>query len=129
MNGDTMFDANFSDAYTQFLEEPNNPLLIVKSQNDNTRYQSYILGKIKVLITNSERRIHINGCILREKKALRTKQLLRDTPMSIDESFLAHERIRPYILGRDSFFIDIGVPECYKKAQKLIPNFIKDAMQ
>ena len=35
--------------------------------------------------------------------------------MSIDESFLAHERIRPYILGRDSFFIDIGVPECYKK--------------
>ena len=42
MNGDTMFDASFSDAYA-IPRGPNNPLLIVKSQNDNTRYQSYIL--------------------------------------------------------------------------------------
>ena len=95
-----------------------------------TRYQSYILEPKSKYLSQTVKGEYISmGAFFVRKSTLRTKQLLRDTPMSIDESFLAHERIRPYILGRDSFFIDIGVPECYKKAQKLIPNFIKDAMQ
>jgi D-glycero-alpha-D-manno-heptose 1-phosphate guanylyltransferase len=126
LNGDTLFDANLARVFSRFLQQPDAPLLVVRNQVDTSRYQAYALDSVSKALTLSSTGNYVSmGAFFATKSILLQRKSSIKLPAAVDTSLLARTPLKPYVLTPTSFFIDIGVPQCYERAQSLIPNFIK----
>lgn len=128
VNGDTIFDVDFNDAYDKFTTSFLRPLLIVKPTTNSARYGGYSLINSELkLTTDSPEFISLGAFFC-------TCSLIRDFSNSLhsiqpylmlDHDFLDRVGTCPYIVSSNVKFIDIGVPADYSYAQTLVPSLLK----
>ena len=127
LNGDTIFDVDFSYVFNQFLLKPNVPLLLVKSSLETGRYGGYSRldnGKIKFCNDNPEF-ISLGAFFCRKTDVMACKDNSPVSPgkgLMLDTDFLDQSDIDVFVVSPEASFIDIGVPTDYQKAQQLIPS-------
>jgi D-glycero-alpha-D-manno-heptose 1-phosphate guanylyltransferase len=125
LNGDTFFEVSLSGLSKQFVTDKADIALVLKTVPDAGRYGNVVL--------NSQNRITgflektalakpglINGGIyLINRKCLRNANL--PEKFSLEKDFFEKYLETLYLTGFESnaFFIDIGIPEDYDKAQRL----------
>lgn len=123
LNGDTFIDLNFYDIEKQWAKYQSN-IVILKKIDDIRRY-----GCVKIdgsfIKSFSEKEKDgaglINAGIYVLRKDLFSNKKFEDN-FSFEKDFLTKEVINNKIQHfiSDDFFIDIGIPEDYKKAQLLL---------
>lgn len=129
INGDCFQNIYHRDFYNK--NKDNNLSLVIREAEDTSRY-----GRIEIngnsIISFEEKGItgkgYINaGCYLIDSKWFRALELPQK--FSFENDFMKKYVGKidvPYYIA-DGYFIDIGIPEDYLKAQKEIPNFFKVA--
>lgn len=128
LNGDTMFDIDFK-AFNNFHFSKQTDLSIaLREVDDVSRYGSVIIDDQNKIISFTEKNQAtgkglINGGIYAINKTLFSKVNLQGKfsfEKEIMESF--YDRLDFYGLAFNSYFIDIGVPEDYSRAQLEFPQ-------
>lgn len=125
LNGDTFFEVTLSGLSKQFVKDKADIALVLKTVPDAGRYGN--------VVVNSQNRITgflektavakpglINGGIyLINRKCLQNANL--PEKFSLEKDFFEKYLETLYLTGfeSDAFFIDIGIPEDYDKAQRL----------
>jgi D-glycero-alpha-D-manno-heptose 1-phosphate guanylyltransferase len=129
LNGDTLFDVNLT-AFERFHKENEAEVSIA------LRHLSHVdrYGTVKV---NEEQRItgfaeksavtgegYINGGIYLIDRRM-FKELIFPDKFSVEKDFfeLYYERLRMFGFASDSYFIDIGIPEDYQRAQNELKHY------
>lgn len=130
LNGDSFFDINLADFYTQHLNQKAQISLSLRTVSDSSRY-----GTIE---TNAEHRIisfkeksgtakegKINAGIYILDKDLYLKNTPASTNFSIEKDFFEKQLNNLIIKGFEfkGYFIDIGIPEDYTQAQHDFKEF------
>jgi D-glycero-alpha-D-manno-heptose 1-phosphate guanylyltransferase len=128
-NGDTFFDVNISQMEILHNSKKSDCTLALKPMKNYNRYGSVTMNKdasIKEFIEKKEvSEGNINGGFyLIERAQLMTHQLPHT--FSFEKNYLENKSINKKMFGivDDSYFIDIGIPEDYSKAQSEIDNQI-----
>lgn len=122
LNGDTMFDVDLRAMKTAFSKD-HKAILALKPMLDFERYGSVQLNGQNEIIAFNEKQFQkeglINGGVYLINK---TKAGLESFPekFSFETAFLEPEAQNHALQGfvSDSYFIDIGIPEDYYKAQE-----------
>ena len=123
INGDTMFKVNLTE-FEQFFAENNGLLSIVlREVDDVSRYGSVTIGNNNLIILFSEKGISsgrgfINGGIyLIDRKLFEKYHKTGKFSFEKDlmEKFYMQEQF--FAMPSDGYFIDIGIPEDYARAQ------------
>lgn len=129
LNGDTFFPIDFS-TLMSFHTQQRTPITIALKEMENfDRYGTVHLSKSGfVQQFNEKKYCHkglINGGIYLIETAFLKKLNLGDSfsfEKEILEKYTTTQQISGYTF--DSYFLDIGIPEDYQKAQKELPNII-----
>ena len=129
LNGDTLFDLNFSDFLSRYTGDDFEGLLMaLRKVDDVSRYGAIELEDSRITSFQDKRLSGpgwINGGIYVMKKS--TVEEFPDGKFSIENDYfpkMAEDR-RLYGVQYDGFFIDIGIPETYEDAQTLIPEWTR----
>lgn len=128
LNGDTLFEVDFSEVYTSYIKDNSVPMLIVKPAVESSRYGGYSRstnGSIR-LTTEKPQYMSLGACFCKCSDIEPFKEKISSNPerqMMLDTDFLDFSHINVYELPSDVPFIDIGVPSDYDHAQQLIPAF------
>ncbi len=124
INGDTMFKVDLT-AFEQFHQEKNSLLTIVlREVEDVSRYGSVTISKDNLIALFAEKQVtfgrgYINGGVY-----LINRRLFEKYPQSKRFSFEKDIMTKYYTqecfyaMPSDGYFIDIGIPEDYARAQK-----------
>ncbi len=127
VNGDTFFDVDIKKLYTFHLQKEAKISLALKPMTDFDRYGSVVLDKNDRIISFEEKRLCKSGLInggvyLVDKDVLLSEDL--PVKFSFEKEILESKVSILPIYGniQDSYFIDIGIPEDYRKANL---DFIK----
>ena len=138
LNGDTIFKADFRNFYKRFcLEEGFKPRILLKKTLVNDRYGGYEQLNKNWIFSNKRTRFISLGTFLISRDDL-IKRWFKATKVPfeydhinnfgkevlIDESLFSQDPISAEILDIKTPFIDIGIPETLKEAQKFIPKII-----
>lgn len=130
LNGDSFFDINLADFYSQHLNQKSQISLSLRNVHDSSRY-----GTIE---TNFEHRIisfkektgiakegKINAGIYILDKDLYLENTPANTSFSIEKDFFEKQLNNLMIKGFEfkGYFLDIGVPEDYTQAQHDFKEF------
>lgn len=123
INGDTMFKVNLTE-FEQFFTEKRCLLSIVlREVEDVSRYGSVTIGNNNMIILFSEKGISaghgfINGGIYMINRALFDKYP-QPKKFSFEKDLMEKYYTRElfYAMPSDGYFIDIGIPEDYARAQ------------
>ena len=130
LNGDSFFDVNLISYYKQHILLNSNCSLALRSVNNAARY-----GTIKLDDTfdikafkekdNVELPGLINGGVYILNRELFLNETEKNIAFSIEKDFFEKRINQLKILGFEyqGYFIDIGIPEDYKKAQIDFLNF------
>jgi len=127
LNGDTIFDVNFSSAYNKYLENTHYPLLIVKQASIASRYGGYIFANNQLKLSLGRPDYISLGAFFCSSSLLHNhfdKLLSKDLYLMLDKDFLDVSNCLPFILPHETPFIDIGVPSDYSRAKDFIPSFL-----
>ena len=127
VNGDTLFDIDFTKAYSTFSSDPDHPLLVVKRATDSSRYGGYQLVNSELQLISSDPQFISMGSFFSKSSLVRDlyQQInSSDNYSMLDKDFLNKAKAFPYIISDDATFIDIGVPHDYETACTLIPSLI-----
>ena len=124
INGDTMFKVDL-DAFERFYAEKECLLSIVlREVEDVSRYGSVTIGNNNLIILFSEKGISsghgfINGGVYMINRALFEKYP-RPQKFSFEKDLMEklYTQEQFYAMPSDGYFIDIGIPEDYARAQK-----------
>jgi len=126
MNGDTFFEVEYSLMVKQQSLSSSKLVLALRKTTDVSRYGSVII-KDEDIISFQEKGLAgpglINaGCYLLSKELFTTFDL--PDSFSFENHFLHPfvKEIRPKAVISDSYFIDIGIPEDYQRAQIELPT-------
>lgn len=124
INGDTMFKVDLT-AFEQFYQEKNSLLTIVlREVEDVSRYGSVTISKDNLIALFAEKQVtfgrgYINGGVY-----LINRRLFEKYPQSKRFSFEKDIMTKYYTqecfyaMPSDGYFIDIGIPEDYARAQR-----------
>ena len=124
INGDTMFKVDLAE-FEQFHAEKNALLSIVlREVEDVSRYGSVTIGNDNLIVLFAEKQVtfgrgYINGGVY-----LINRELFRKYPQPQKFSFEKDLMTRFYrqelfyAMSSDGYFIDIGIPEDYARAQQ-----------
>ena len=116
INGDTMFDINFKD-----IKHPTNALIVCKYMKNTSRYGRimYQDGIITQFLEKGfEGEGYINGGIYLFKRDIFNRFSLPDKFSMEKDFFEKHLReLKVSVHLSDRYFIDIGIPEDYERAQ------------
>lgn len=121
INGDTFFDVNLEELLAQHIKLNADFTISVKEMKDFDRYGIVKINENKEVIGFEEKKYHekgyINGGIYCIKKDLLNKISKPTFSFEKDymEKYYLKDDIKAYF--SDSYFIDIGIPEDYSKAQ------------
>lgn len=130
LNGDSFFDVDLNSYYKQHIGIKADCSLALRSVANAARYGTLDLGEMNVIQSfkekdGFEKEGLINGGVYILNRKLFLDQTKQNTPFSIEKDFY-EERIKELnIFGFEysGYFIDIGIPEDYKKAQTDFKNF------
>ncbi len=122
-NGDSLFTIPFSELHRFHRQHDSELTLALKPMKNFDRYGTVTLDAGNVITHFEEKQFKSSGCIntgvyIMKKDLFRSFQLPRK--FSFENDFLQryHTRHTFYGLPMDDYFIDIGVPDEYGRAQK-----------
>lgn len=122
LNGDTMFDVDLRGMKATFSKE-HKAILALKPMQDFERYGSVQLNASNEITAFNEKQFMkeglINGGVYLVNKSLANLQSYPDK-FSFEKDFLEPEALNHSLQGfvSNGYFIDIGIPEDYYKAQE-----------
>ncbi len=129
-NGDTFFDINLK-IFSTFHHIQNAACSIaLKTMHQFDRYGSVELSKEHIVTAFNEKKFLQSGIINAGIYALKVKPFLKfefPSVFSFEKMYLEKNTVTHKIYGKQfaDFFIDIGIPEDYEKAQNQMPVFYK----
>lgn len=121
INGDTYFDVNLDDLIKQHSKLNADFTISVKEMNEFDRYGTVKIDEKKQVIGFEEKRHYkqgyINGGIYCIKKNILDK--INKKAFSFEKEYMEqyYDKDKIYAFCSNGYFIDIGIPEDYKKAQ------------
>lgn len=129
LNADTFFSVSFSKLYRLHEQEKADCTIALKSMTDFNRYGAVSINEKKEVTGFSEKKHQTKGLINGGVYALNTESFIkRSFPdiFSFEKDYLEKNYQKGNILGfvSDAYFIDIGIPEDYNKAQIELPASI-----
>lgn len=124
LNGDTLFCIDFSDLEKAFAAHTSPLTIVLRLVNDTSRYGSVTISDEGKIVRFTEKNAtsgkgYINGGIYQLHKSLFADFKVGQT-FSFEKDVLEryYQQLSFYAFPVDAFFIDIGIPEDYFKAQK-----------
>jgi D-glycero-alpha-D-manno-heptose 1-phosphate guanylyltransferase len=130
INGDSFFDVDISAHYKNHVSRQADCTLALRKVDDAARYGTIILGDANGINTFKEKdgieqAGLINGGVYVLNRELYLNRTEGNSPFSIEKDFFEKRIKELNIFGfeYDGYFIDIGVPEDYKKAQDDFKRF------
>ncbi|MBC7694913.1 MAG: nucleotidyltransferase family protein [Burkholderiales bacterium] len=130
LNGDSFFDVDLHSYYKQYIVSGANCSLALRSVDNAARYGTIELGEKNVILSFKEKDSFekeglINGGVYILNRELFLKDTKPGIPFSIEKDFYEARIKEIHIFGFEysGYFIDIGIPEDYKKAQTDFKNF------
>ncbi len=129
LNADTFFSVSFSKLYRLHEQQNADCTLALKSMTDFDRYGAVSINEKMEVTGFSEKKQQTKGLINGGVYALNTESFIkRSYPavFSFEKDYLEKNYQKGKILGfvSDAYFIDIGIPEDYDKAQIELPASI-----
>jgi len=122
-NGDTLFKANINELNNFHLLHNSDCTLCLKPMNNFDRYGVVELDNDDLIVSFKEKQFYkkglINGGVYAlNKESFLNKNLPENFSFEKDylEKFVGEEKM--FGLIQDAYFIDIGIPEDYKRAQE-----------
>lgn len=127
VNGDTFSQVKYRRMESEHRESTAVMTMAVKYVDDVSRYGKVNVRSGVVMSLESGERDgsgHINAGVYAVRKTILDRPDL-PTKFSFEKDFLAGElsNIRPRAFSIDGYFIDIGVPEDYERAQRELPEW------
>ncbi len=122
-NGDTLFKANISSLQSFHQQKNADCTLALKPMKDFNRYGVIELNEDDSIKNFSEKNYYERGLINGGLYMLKVQQFLSESfpeKFSFETSYLEkfYHQHKIYGLIQDEYFIDIGIPEDYKRVQK-----------
>ncbi len=129
LNGDSFFEANITDLLGLHLLKKAKATLAIRQVENVGRYGEVILDKEQEITKfseksdKSEKGLINGGVYILAKNALKDFKI--ETKFSLENDFFQKQAGKQKIYGKqfEAFFIDIGVPTEYKKAQQIFKTF------
>ena len=130
VNGDTLFNINYSKLIQEHLSRKADVSIAIKTLKDFNRYGTVVCQNGLVKCFEEKKQVkegYINGGVYMFNKNILLRSHLPDV-FSLENDFLRTNTDVLKIAGIDfgDYFIDIGIPEDYQKAQveflKLFPD-------
>lgn len=129
LNGDSFLDLNLFEFSNFFYQNDFNGLLACRSVNDAARYGTLEISNKQIVAFREKTGVNesglINGGVYLLNKAHYIKNTPADLSFSIEKDYFEkqyqHSRFGAYQC--DGYFIDIGIPEDYLKAQNEFKEF------
>lgn len=127
MNGDTFFDLNITDMFLVHKNTNADMTIALKPMHNISRYGIVKIENAKVVGFEEKKKEefgYINGGVYLAKKNLFDKLDLPNK-FSFEKDFLKKlvSQLKIYAFISDTYFIDIGIPEDYEKAQEEMKNY------
>jgi D-glycero-alpha-D-manno-heptose 1-phosphate guanylyltransferase len=129
LNGDTLFRINLQDFFQTHVENLSNMTVALRKVEDASRFGQVELDEYGIIKAFKEKTVHpqpglINGGIYMIKTKFLKKQELPEK-FSFEKDWMEKYIVSEEFVGRvfDDYFIDIGIPEDYKRAQKEFNEF------
>jgi D-glycero-alpha-D-manno-heptose 1-phosphate guanylyltransferase len=123
INADTIFKINIAEFYDQHKRKKADLSIVLKKVNNVSRYGSVMVNKTNRIISFSEKNTltgkgFINGGIYFFKNDFFTSLNLPEK-FSLEKDCLGKFNLKLKLYGfpSDAYFLDIGIPEDYKRAQ------------
>lgn len=130
LNGDSFFDVNITDHFNNHISKQADCSLALRKVFNASRYGTILLGIVNAIETfkekdNIEQTGLINGGVYILNRKLYLSKTNEAVPFSIEKDFYESRINELHIFGfeYDGYFIDIGIPEDYNKAQTDFKNF------
>lgn len=122
LNGDTMFKVNLSDLSTVHYEKNADCTLALKPMKNFDRYGIVETDSANRVIKFKEKQLYNAGLINGGVYALNVQQFLKEPfpqKFSFETEYLEqyHQQHKIYGFVSEGYFIDIGIPEDYERAQ------------
>lgn len=123
INGDTFFDVDFSELYDCFTENNADIVLAAKKMPDCTRHSTLNISDSGKILEFAEKKPqkegYINGGVYVIRRAVFDK--IQEPRFSFEKEILEKTKKGLYAVKCDGYFIDMGVPEAYFRANTEIP--------
>jgi D-glycero-alpha-D-manno-heptose 1-phosphate guanylyltransferase len=129
LNGDTYFDIDFSLLHNLYLEKKAKAALALRFVADAGRYGQVSVDKQNTIVAFEEKNLSAikAGCINGGTYILNKNYFIENTntKFSIEKDFFEKQVEQGILVGHvyDSYFIDIGIPEDYYKANEDFRTF------
>lgn len=130
LNGDSFFDVNLNKYYNQHTSFHSDCTLALRKVDNAARYGTIQLGDMNVIKKFKEKdsvkkKGLINGGVYILKRELFLAKTIENNPFSIEKDFYETKINEVTIFGfeYDGYFIDIGIPDDYTKAQDDFKRF------
>ncbi len=130
LNGDSFFDVNLHDFFRLHTNETSQFSLSLRKVSDSSRYGTIETDANDRVISFKEKTTEpkegrINGGVYILNTALYLKQTPAGTNFSIEKDFFEKQLSSLVIKGFEfnGYFIDIGIPEDYRRAQHDLKEF------
>ena len=130
LNGDSFFDVNITDHFNNHISKQADCSLALRKVFNASRYGTILLGIGNAIETfkeknNIEQTGLINGGVYILNKAMYQSATPKATNFSIEKDFFEKQLFKQSIMGFefDGYFIDIGIPEDYERAQHEFKRF------
>lgn len=130
LNGDSFFDVNLNKYYNQYTSFHSDCTLALRKVDNAARFGTIKLGDMNVIKKfkekdSIEKEGLINGGVYILNRDLFLAKTIEKNPFSIEKDFYETKINELNIFGfeYDGYFIDIGIPEDYTKAQDDFKRF------
>lgn len=128
-NGDSFIDINYEDFYEFHLKKKSQISICTNYMKNSSRYGNVIFdecSRLKELSNYNSDNVFINSgsYIIKTSFLNELNKAVTKRCFSFEETILSEMRkkIKIFCYESTSFFIDIGIPEDYKLAQKILFN-------
>lgn len=128
LNGDTLFEIDFAKLADYHLQKESLLTIALREENEVSRYGSVQVDDAGKITTFAEKnQVHGKGLINGGIYLINTNLFLKinlPTKFSFEKDVLErfYDQINFYGLTFNSYFIDIGIPEDYARAQREFPT-------
>ncbi|MCK9206490.1 MAG: nucleotidyltransferase family protein [Salinivirgaceae bacterium] len=129
LNGDTFFDVNLEALYTHHQLSGSQLTLSLKQMKNFDRYGTVELKGTQIVAFNEKKSVKqglINGGVYVLNKGMFSNPLL-PTKFSFEKDIM-EQGVMQFDMQAyfsDGYFIDIGIPEDYERAQRELPNQLR----
>tara|TARA_Y100000389_G_scaffold115772_2_gene112941 strand:- start:11758 stop:12960 length:1203 start_codon:yes stop_codon:yes gene_type:complete len=132
LNGDTFLEINYQKLVKFYNDNSSDFTIALREIEDSSRYGSVEIDNSNLITNFAEKNIQKNSIYINGGVYILNSQIFSNYNLakkfSFEQDFLCkyRESIRPYGFVSKDYFIDIGVPKDYQKAQSEIPKRAKN---